>query len=210
MAIVAIELAMITLWKYIGITPDAVIGHSLGEFAALCTAGVMSVSTCPYLEGRRAMLVAENCAAGTHAMQVVHEGQEYVKKYLVSMPQVGDSDGKDSTAHYTSQTCGIACINRAKSTVVSGPSKKVDVSQQQLTESGVRTSVLKVSFAFHSSRMDAILNDYETEAERLSFMAPRVPIASAELGKLVASQGIIDATQANTKACKILSSRECP
>ncbi|GAW22495.1 hypothetical protein ANO14919_120320 [Xylariales sp. No.14919] len=172
---------MVTLWKYVGITPDAVIGHSLGEFATLCTAGVMSLSTCLYLAGRRAMLMAENCAAGTHAMQVVREGQEYVEKYLASMPQVGDSNGKGSTANYTSQICEITCINSAKSTVVSGSSKKIAVLQQQLTKSGVRTSVLKVSFAFHSSRMDAILDDYETEAERLSFMAPRVPIASTEL-----------------------------
>src|SRR5207244_1674539 len=43
-AIVAIELAIVDFWKRIGVTPDAVIGHSLGELAALCTAGVISVA----------------------------------------------------------------------------------------------------------------------------------------------------------------------
>ncbi|KAF2970682.1 hypothetical protein GQX73_g2915 [Xylaria multiplex] len=193
-AILAIELAIVSLWKYIGVTPDAVIGHSLGEFAALCAAGVLSVSACLYLAGRRGMLMAEHCAAGTHAMLVVHESQEYVERYLASIPQQGSgSDGQDSTAHDTSQICEVACINSAKSTVVSGPSKKIDGLQQQLMQSGVRTSILKVPFAFHSSQMDAILDDYEAEAEKISFMTPRIPIASTELGALVAGQGIIDA-----------------
>ncbi|TGJ83872.1 hypothetical protein E0Z10_g4873 [Xylaria hypoxylon] len=193
-AIVAIELAMVSLWKYIGVTPDAVIGHSLGELAALCTAGVISMSSCLYLVGRRGMLMAEHCAAGTHAMLVVHESQEYVEKHLSSISQQGcDSDEQNSTAHYTSQICEIACINSVKSTVVSGPSKRIGNLQQKLIQSGVRTSILEVPFAFHSSQMDVILDDYEAEAEKLSFMAPRIPIASTELGTLVAEQGIIDA-----------------
>ncbi|KAI0537564.1 hypothetical protein GGR58DRAFT_513751 [Xylaria digitata] len=145
-AIVAIELAMVSLWKYIG-------------FAALCTAGVLSVSACLYLAGRRGILMAEHCAA------------EYVERYLTSIPrQDCGSQGQDSTAHDT-----------AKSTV------------QQLMQSSVRTSMLKVPFAFHSSRMDAILDDYEAEAEKFSFMTPRIPIASTELGALVVGQGIINA-----------------
>ncbi|KAI1427322.1 hypothetical protein F5Y12DRAFT_184810 [Xylaria sp. FL1777] len=203
-AIVAIELAMVSLWKYIGVTPNAVIGHSLGEFAALCTAGVISVSTCLYLAGRRGMLMAERCAAGTHAMLVVHESPGYVEKYLASTSRQDHGiDEKKSAAQRMSQICEIACINSAKSTVISGPSDNIDSLQKQLIDSGVRVSVLKVSFAFHSSQMDAILDEYEAEAEKISFMTPRIPIASTALGTLVTKRGIIDAAylRRQTRGC---------
>ncbi|KAI0805157.1 hypothetical protein GGR55DRAFT_698536 [Xylaria sp. FL0064] len=190
--IVAIELAMVDLWKNLGVTPDAVIGHSLGEFAALCTAGVISVSTCLYLVGRRAMLMAERCAAGTHAMLVVYESPDYVEKYFASMSQ-GSQDNSKQNCKAQSQICEIACVNSAKSTVVSGPLRKIESLQERLIHAGIRVSVLKVPFAFHSSQMDAILEEYEAKAQRVSFMTPRIPIASTELGRLVTEKGIIDA-----------------
>ncbi|KAI0105678.1 hypothetical protein GGR51DRAFT_571618 [Nemania sp. FL0031] len=193
-AIAAIELAMVDFWKDIGITPDAVIGHSLGEFAALCTAGVISVSTCLYLVGRRGMLMAEQCTAGTHAMLVVHESPQYVEKYLIPTSQQDRRKSEEDTAScHGSQICEIACVNSAKSTVVSGPSTNIESLQQQLLSLGTKASLLKVPFAFHSSQMDAILDDYEAEAEKVSFMPPRIPIASTALGTLVANQGIIGA-----------------
>ncbi|KAI1311174.1 hypothetical protein F5Y03DRAFT_411036 [Xylaria venustula] len=201
-AIVAIELAMVNLWKTLGVTPNAVIGHSLGEFAALCTAGVISVSTCLYLVGRRAILMAKRCVAGTHAMLVIHESLDYVEKFLASSSREDrDSGEQNSTAQ--SQICEIACVNSAKSTVVSGPAKKIDNLQQELRHLGVRVSVLKVPFAFHSSQMDAILDEYEAEADKISFMAPRIPIASTEMGTLVTEKGIINAAylRRQTRGC---------
>jgi iron transport multicopper oxidase len=182
-AIVAIELAIVDFWKRIGVTPDAVIGHSLGELAALCTAGVISVANCFYLVGRRAMLMTELCKAGTHAMLVVHESPQYIEKYLAWMAQQG-SDGDEQ--------CEIACLNSAASTVVSGPVQQIRSLQQQLLASEVRVTLLAVPFAFHSSQMDVILDKYEAEAGQVSFMTPRIPIASTGLGTLVAEQGIID------------------
>ncbi|KAJ2981618.1 hypothetical protein NUW58_g6645 [Xylaria curta] len=194
-AIVAIELAMVSLWKDLGVTPDAVIGHSLGEYAALCTAGVISVSTCLYMVGRRATLMAENCTAGTHAMLVVHETAQYVEKHLAALPQEDcESDEQKSTEDALSEKCEIACVNSARSTVVSGPTERIDGLQQRLIGSGVKTSLLKVPFAFHSSQMDRILDEYEAEASKISFMAPRVPIASTESGMLVTKPGIINAS----------------
>ncbi|KAI3318102.1 ketoacyl-synt-domain-containing protein [Xylariaceae sp. AK1471] len=184
-AIVAIEIAIVGLWKHMGVTPDAVIGHSLGELAALCIAGVISVANCLYLTGRRATLMAERCTAGTHAMLVVHESLQCIEGYLASMSEQS-RDGSEQNL------CEIACVNSAASTVVSGPAQQIRSLQQQLLASGVRVSLLEVPFAFHSSQMDVILNDYEAEAEQVSFMAPRIPIASTALGTLVTERGTIN------------------
>lgn len=68
LAIVAVELALIVVWRSFGIRPTAVIGHSIGEYAALCCAGVISTSDCLYLVGNRALLMTSACVPGTHAM----------------------------------------------------------------------------------------------------------------------------------------------
>ncbi|KAI0401614.1 hypothetical protein F4802DRAFT_618819 [Xylaria palmicola] len=194
-AIVAIELAMVHVWRGIGVTPNAVIGHSLGEFAALCTAGVISTSACLYLVGRRTTLMAGRCAEGTHAMLVVHEKLQFVEKHLESMARQACASGEgQSGSPVTSQSCEIACVNSPRSTVVSGPSAEIDCLQQQLVRSGVKVSLLRVPFAFHSSQMDAILDDYEAEAETVSFIVPRIPIASTRLGYVVTERGIINAS----------------
>ncbi|CAI4215230.1 unnamed protein product [Parascedosporium putredinis] len=65
------EMALARLWESWGVRPGAVLGHSLGEYAALNVAGVLSASDTIYLVGSRAQLLIEKCTAGTHAMLAV-------------------------------------------------------------------------------------------------------------------------------------------
>jgi len=184
-AILAIELAIVELWKHIGVAPDAVIGHSLGEMAALCTAGVLSVATCLYLCGRRAQLLEKRCTPGTHAMLAVRASAVEVEGYLLDMSWQKD-------ANESEEKCELACINSATSTVVSGPARRIKKLQQHLQSLGVKTCLLDVPYAFHSSQMDVVLDDYEAEGRSASFAPPRIPIASTERGKLIAEGSIID------------------
>jgi naphtho-gamma-pyrone polyketide synthase len=77
-----IQMALARLWKSWRITPTAVLGHSLGEYAALNVAGVLSVSDTIFLVGRRAELLQEHCTAGTHAMLAVGEFLASITKFL--------------------------------------------------------------------------------------------------------------------------------
>lgn len=102
---VCIQMAMFRLWLAWGVEPTVVLGHSLGEYAALNAAGVLSVSDTIYLVGMRARLLDEKCHAGSHAMLAV-------KGSVASIGQLLDGD-----------TFDIACINGPDETVISGTSK---------------------------------------------------------------------------------------
>ncbi|RMZ83317.1 hypothetical protein DV737_g1684, partial [Chaetothyriales sp. CBS 132003] len=111
MALVAIEVAMVSLWDSWGIRPDVVIGHSLGEYAALCVAGVFSVSDMLYLVGTRAAMLEDKLTAGAYAMLVIRAGPKEVQQALVI-------NGFNS--------CQIALQNSPNITVVSGLMADID------------------------------------------------------------------------------------
>ncbi|KAI0906729.1 ketoacyl-synt-domain-containing protein [Ustulina deusta] len=195
-AIVAIELAMVNLWEDIGVSPDAVIGHSLGEFAALCTAGVISVAACLYLVGHRAALLVKRCTAATFTMLAIHQNLQSVKMYLSSVQHQDDTihhhNGDLGSHEEADGVCEVACVNGGKSTVVSGPVRQIELLRLMLHNEGVRTTLLDVPYGYHSSQMDNILDDYESVAETINFLAPRMPVASTALGSLVTEHGTIN------------------
>ncbi|GAP89889.2 putative acyl transferase acyl hydrolase lysophospholipase [Rosellinia necatrix] len=194
--IVAIELAMINLWEDIGVSPDAVIGHSLGEFSALCTAGVISVAACLYLVGHRAALLVKGCTAGTFAMLAVHQNLQSVERHLSSAKHQDDTsphqNGDTGLHDELGSACEVACINSGKSTAVSGPVRQIELLRLKLHGEGVRTTLLDVPYGYHSSQMDNILDDFESAAETINFLAPRIPVASTALGSLITEHGIIN------------------
>ncbi|KAI1170433.1 ketoacyl-synt-domain-containing protein [Nemania sp. FL0916] len=191
--IVAIELALVSLWKDHGVTPDAVIGHSLGELPALCTAGVISITTCLYLTGQRASLLAESCTPGTHAMLIVNQDEEFVNRYLTSTSKHWiEAPNYDGDLTRSEDTCEIACLNSPQSTVISGSLRSIDILKHKLHDAGAKVSILDIPFAFHSSQMNAILDDYETEANCINYTVPQIPVASTKSGELISEYGVIN------------------
>ncbi|KAL1888260.1 Type I Iterative PKS [Sporothrix stenoceras] len=168
LAIVSIELSLAALWKSLGVTPAAVIGHSLGEYAALCTAGVLSLSDCLCLVGHRARLMLANCQPGTQSMLAMACGVAEAESLLGS---------SSSFSH-----CEIACANGPSATVVSGPA--AEVAQLQKWAS-VKTTLLDVQFAFHSAQMDPVVDEYSTFTAKAHYSAPSIPFASTLLGTLL-------------------------
>ena len=168
LALVCTEIALAKYWGSLGVRPDVVIGHSLGEYAALHTAGVLSSSDAIFLVGQRANLLQKKCQAGSHKMLAVR----------ASLTQVKESAGDKSFE--------IACINGPKDTVLSGTVKEIDVLSGTLEEAGFKCFSLDVDFAFHSAQTDPILDDFE-EISRTGvvFHAPSLPIISPLLGKVV-------------------------
>jgi iterative type I PKS product template protein len=172
-----IQMALTRLWATWGITPSVVIGHSLGEYAALQAAGVLSVADTIYLVGKRASLLEQKCTAGTHAMLAVRSPVAGLQDV------VANSQGKIE----------IACINGVSDTVLSGTMADIDTIAQKLADAGQKCTKLKLPFAFHSSQVDPILADFEKLAKSINFQPPRVPVISPLLSDVVSVGGVFDA-----------------
>ena len=176
LALVSIAIALSTLWQSWGITPTGVIGHSLGEYAALCVAGVLSVSDTLYLVGMRAETMETLCIANSHAMLAVQSGPEPLRQII-------------STSNV--QSCEIACFNGPKSTVISGDIEDLDVLEEKLAAAGLKKTLLELPFAFHSVQMDPILDDIRAISRNVEFSKPSIPVASTLLGSLVEDKDVI-------------------
>jgi iterative type I PKS product template protein len=180
LAIVAIEIALARLLKSWGLVPSAVVGHSLGEYAALCIAGVLTVADTLLLVGKRAQLVEELCTNGTHGMLVIQASAERVKSLLEDR---------------VTGTFEVACVNDPETTVVNGRMKILESIQVILQETHrVRSSYVSVPYSFHSAQLDPILDEYRQVATSATFSMPTIPVASTLLGKIVDGEGIFSAS----------------
>lgn len=169
-----VQIALSKLWNSWGIHPTAVVGHSLGEYAALCAAGVTSVSDTIFLVGQRAKLLEEQCHAGSHAMLAV-------KCSLASIGPFLDS-----------QTFEIACINAPEEIVLSGTNINIGMLSEDLKEQGFKSTKLAVPYAFHSAQVESILDNFETVAKGATFNVPIVPVISPLLSEVIKNEKKFD------------------
>ncbi|KAI6355512.1 hypothetical protein MCOR25_008158, partial [Pyricularia grisea] len=175
LSLVALQTALVDLLRFWGLKPDAVIGHSLGEYAGLCAAGVLSLSDTLYLVGRRAGLLGQHCRANDYRMLVL---------------PVSSGDAENMIA--SSKGCCIACKNTPSATVISGPAKEIDDLQAAVRKDfGIETTILPVQYGFHSSQMESIAEDLERVAEEVHFSSPQIPVASTLLGRIINDGGTL-------------------
>ena len=176
LAITAVQIALCRLWNGFGLEATAVIGHSLGEYAALYAAGILSLSDALYLVGIRASLLESKCGLGTHAMLAIHATAEAVKNALGA--KFNDLE--------------VACINGPEDIVLSGLANAVAEADQQLKSRNIKCTILNVPFAFHSSQVDPILEPYTDAARAIQFRTPRIPLISPLLSSIVRTDGVIN------------------
>lgn len=165
LAICCLEMALVRLWSSCGVTPSVVLGHSLGEYAALNATGVLSVSDTIYLVGQRARLVVQKCTADTHAILAVQG----------SVVSVTEALGESSAT--------VTCTNSPQETVLGGEATEIAAAAQRLRDAGFKCTQLKVPFAFHSDQVDPILDELESTAGAVTFSSPKMPIVSSLLGR---------------------------
>ncbi|KAE8447936.1 hypothetical protein EG329_010008 [Mollisiaceae sp. DMI_Dod_QoI] len=175
--IVCMEMAVARLWDSWGIKPSVVLGHSLGEYAALNVSGILSASDVIYLVGMRAQLLVEKCTPGTHVMVAVQGSVASITEALGS----------------SSSTLNIACINSPRETVLSGAVEEMATISDLLRDAGFKCTQLKVPFAFHSGQVDPILDDFQKLAESVHFGKEKVPLISSVLGRMLNEPEVIDA-----------------
>lgn len=171
LASVCMQLALSKLWASWKIAPTAVVGHSLGEYAALNVAGVLSDSDTVFLVGTRARLLQDLCTRNTHEMLVVKASVNEIASTLTK-------------AKYE-----IACINSPVETVLAGRSEDVSLCKEQLANAGMKTTLLKVPYAFHSSQIDPVLPDFELLASAVTYHEPRVPVLCPLDGSVIRNAG---------------------
>lgn len=154
-AIFAIEVALSELWRSWGITPSIVMGHSVGEYAAACAAGVFSLEDGLKLVAARGRLI-QSLPAGGH-MAAVFAAQDTVAEAIA--PYAG--------------TLSIAAVNEPANMVISGDGKSLQAVLDGIQKQGVRSHILTVSHAFHSPLMDPILDEFERIASTVDYHLPR-------------------------------------
>ena len=167
LALTCVQIALARLWMSWGICPSAAIGHSLGEYAAMNVAGVLTAGDAIYLVGKRAQLLSERCTKGTHAMLAVKAPVDTVK------PRISKSSSE------------VACMNQPSGTVISGPIEEIGHWQSELHSPSQNCVKLDIPYAFHSAQVDPILEDFEKAASGVRFSTPTIPFMSPLLGKVV-------------------------
>jgi len=168
-----LQVALARMWALWGVKPTAVIGHSLGEYAALHVAGVISATDMILLVGRRAELLEQECTAHTHGMLAVKGSVEAIRAVL--------GDGMTE----------VACVNGPEETVLCGAVAVVDAAHETLAANNVKATKLAVPFAFHSAQVDPILEKFRSIAESAIFSKPEVPVLSPLTGQVIREAGII-------------------
>jgi phthiocerol/phenolphthiocerol synthesis type-I polyketide synthase E len=157
-----IEYALAKTIMSFGISPNCMIGHSLGEYVAACLADVITFEDAVKIVYKRAQLMS---SVKPGVMIAVLETPENIQTVI---------SGEFSIAAINStKSCVIACEEGSKSNIVS-----------QLEAGNISFAILKTSHAFHSFMMDDILEDFRKELMKINFSAPKIPMVSNLTGNM--------------------------
>ena len=162
----AVEVALVALLAAAGVVPEAVAGHSVGELAAAYAAGVLTLEDACRLVGTRARLMQALPEGG--AMAAIAATEAEILAALADRPEVS-----------------VAAVNGPSSVVVSGDEAAVDEIVRSWREQGRRVRRLRVSHAFHSARMDPVLDELGLAAAAVELMAPTLTWVGALTGEVV-------------------------
>ena len=174
-ALFSIQVALAELWRSWGVEPAFVMGHSVGEYAAACVAGVFSLEDGLKLVAARGRLMEGLPENGQ--MVVVFADEDVVAEIIAPF----------------SEQISIAVINGPQNTVISGKSETVETVVEILKEHRIKARRLAVAQASHSPLIEPLLDEFERVLESVSFSEPSVALISCTTGAVV---GPAEVTQA--------------
>ncbi|OBK61279.1 polyketide synthase [Mycobacterium gordonae] len=170
-ALFAIEMGLARLWQSWGIEPDVVLGHSVGQYAAACVAGVFSLEDGARLIAQRGRVFGDLPDGGR--MVAMFADARQIEDIADKFPRVS-----------------VAAYN-GSNTVLSGPGE--DLEQIVAGNDGIRCNWLETSHAFHSELMEPALSEFETHAARMTFGVPTVPLICNRTGAVITADNPLDA-----------------
>lgn len=168
---VCFQMALFRLWRSFGVEPATVVGHSLGEYAALYAAGALTQTSVIHLVGRRAQLMDKYLDAGAYAMLVAMAGEHKVESTLA---------GHDVSYE-------ISCRNGRNNTVIGGTTAQISAARTVLEASGINCHALDSPFAFHTSQADPILDQLLRVSDACPIQPLTIPVISPTQGKVLYS-----------------------
>ena len=159
-ALFSVQVALGELWRWWGIVPNAVVGHSMGEIAAAHFAGALTLQDALRIVCRRSKLMKR--ASGAGAMAAIELAQERVERVL---------DGYG-------ERLSLAASNGPTSTVISGEPAAVDEVMNTLQGEGVFCRRVKVDVAAHSPQMEPLRDEMLQGLEGIAYATPNIPFFS--------------------------------
>jgi acyl transferase domain-containing protein/acyl carrier protein len=168
-ALFALGHALLELWRSWGIQPSVVLGHSVGEYVAAHAAGMLGLEDGLALMAARGRLMDALPAGGGMAAVFTSEPR-------VAAALVGHAD-----------RVAIAAINGPEETVISGDADALAGILADLGTAGIANRMLDVSHAFHSPRLDPMLDAFQRRVDAIAYAPPRIPFVSNLTGALLPS-----------------------
>jgi acyl transferase domain-containing protein/acyl carrier protein len=172
-ALFAVEMGLARLWQSWGIEPDVVLGHSVGQYAAACVAGVFGLEDGARLMAERGRLFGGLPDGGR--MVAVFADTKNVEEIANEFPRVS-----------------VAAYNGAN-TVLSGPGADLEEIVARFGNDGIRCSWLETSHAFHSELLEPVLGEFETYAAQMQFAVPALPLVCNRTGTVLTAATPLDA-----------------
>ena len=169
-ALFVIEYALAQLWMAWGVHPEAMIGHSIGEYVAACLSEVFSLEEALSLVALRGKM-----------MQKMPHGA------MLSVPLP-----EKEVQSLLSKGLSLAAVNTPSSCVVSGPTEAIEVLQAELTEQSVECRRLHTSHAFHSDMMTPLLEAFTERVKQVDLCAPKIPYLSNLTGTWITDNEAIN------------------
>ncbi|MBV8293042.1 MAG: SDR family NAD(P)-dependent oxidoreductase, partial [Mycobacterium sp.] len=172
-ALFAVEMGLARLWQSWGVEPDVVLGHSVGQYAAACVAGVFSLEDGARLMAERGRLFGSLPECGR--MVAVFADPKHVEEVANEFPRVS-----------------VAAYN-GPNTVLSGPGGDLEEIVAKFSDDGIRCTPLETSHAFHSELLEPVLGEFELYAARLEFAVPTLPLVCNRTGTVITAETPLDA-----------------
>ncbi|MFN3685732.1 type I polyketide synthase [Salinarimonas sp.] len=173
--ILIVEVALARLWMSWGLRPSALIGHSMGENAAACVAGVMSFEDCIRLVHARGRLFDTVAAGG-----------------MLAVPLPADALARVLDGPLAAEGLDIASVNAPQACVASGPRAGLDRLAAHLAREGVECRRVPIDIAAHSRMLAPILDAFRAVAADIPLAAPAIPIVSNRTGALLTAEEATD------------------
>lgn len=169
-ALFCFQVALAETWLTLGLEVECFIGHSVGEYAAACLAGVFSFEDGLKLISHRGRLMT--ILTEPAGMMAVLAGAEKVNQALQA----------------SASRLSIAGYNGKTNTVVSGATNELTRFGAYLDQQGLAYLALKVDRAFHSPLMAPMLEEFSAIAQSINYQSPTKNIISTKTGKLIGNE----------------------